>query len=249
MCASLRVGSIVWSARRATPSALARRVKSVSSGARAATIRRSALAPSTTNDFSPWSVQPILLWRASSAIPPASQRPFGSATASAASVSPRAIPGRSAAFCASLPAFRTAFAPSAIDPKYGAHRSARPISSQRDAELDEAGALPSVRLRDGDTGQCQLERELLPHRGLVALGRVHEPPHLADRRLLLEEAPHDPAQLFLLFREAEPHAPILHQRASRWRVGGLTVHGRERRRLSVTDVVDVCGLTAPMEAR
>ena len=97
---------------------------------RAATTISAALAPSTTNDFSPCKVQPPAPRRASSSMPPASQRPFGSATASVASVSPAAIPGSSADFSDSLPAFKTAFAASATDAKYGAHSSARPISSR-----------------------------------------------------------------------------------------------------------------------
>jgi hypothetical protein len=113
----------VVSGRRVTPSASPRSVKKPRPlaprvpSSRATTTRRSAIAPSHTNDFSPWSVQPAPARRASSAMPSASQRPLGSASARAAIVSPAAISGRNARFCPSLPAFRIAFAASAAEPR------------------------------------------------------------------------------------------------------------------------------------
>ena len=66
---------------------------------------------------------------ASIVMPVTSHFPFGSVNASVAIVSPLAMPGSSASFCASVPAFRIAFAASTTDEKYGAHSSTRPISS------------------------------------------------------------------------------------------------------------------------
>src|SRR6266540_1769838 len=62
-------------------------------------------------------------------MPEASHRPLGSVNASAAIVSPDAIPGSSSPSCASDPVFMIAFAASATVEKYGAHNSTRPISS------------------------------------------------------------------------------------------------------------------------
>ena len=62
-------------------------------------------------------------------MPAASHLPLGSVNASVAIVSPLAIGGSSADFCASVPAFRIAFAASTAEEKYGAHSSTRPISS------------------------------------------------------------------------------------------------------------------------
>ena len=61
--------------------------------------------------------------------PAASQRPFGSAKASVAMVSPETMPGSSAVFWASAAAFMMAVAASTAEAKYGAQTRARPISS------------------------------------------------------------------------------------------------------------------------
>ena len=50
-------------------------------------------------------------------MPSASHRPFGSVKASVAMVSPAAMSGSSARFCASLPAFMIAVAASTVEAK------------------------------------------------------------------------------------------------------------------------------------
>ncbi len=77
----------------------------------------------------PSSVYSLPLPFASSVMPSASHFPFGSVNARVAIVSPLAMPGSSAAFSSSLPAFRIALAASTTVEKYGAHSSARPCSS------------------------------------------------------------------------------------------------------------------------
>ena len=62
-------------------------------------------------------------------MPDASHRPFGSVNASAAIVSPDAMPGSSSPCWASVPAFMIASAASTTVEKYGAHNRTRPISS------------------------------------------------------------------------------------------------------------------------
>ena len=62
-------------------------------------------------------------------IPAASHFPDGSVKARVAIVSPEAIPGRSSAFCSSVPALRMALAARQTVEKNGAQSSARPISS------------------------------------------------------------------------------------------------------------------------
>ena len=62
-------------------------------------------------------------------MPAASQRPFGSARARVAIVSPDAMPGSNVFFWSSVPPLRIALAASATVAKNGAHSSARPISS------------------------------------------------------------------------------------------------------------------------
>jgi hypothetical protein len=57
--------------------------------------------------------------------------------------------------------------------------------------------------------QRQLLGQPLPHRRLVALRGVHQPARLGERRRLLEEAAHHPAQLLLLLAEAETHGGIV----------------------------------------
>ena len=76
---------------------------------------------------------------------------------------------------------------------------------EHDAELEEGEALTAVLLGDVEALQAELVRHLAPHRGVVALGRLHQPSHLARRRLRLEEPTHRIAQLFLLVGEGEVH--------------------------------------------
>ena len=138
-------------------------------------------------------------------MPSASHFPFGSVNASVAIVSPLAMPGSSASFSSSVPAFRIALAARTTVEKYGAHSSARPMLLEHDAELDEREALAAVLLGDRQALQAELVRHLRPDRRVVALGRLHEPAHLALGALRLEELPHGVAQLVLLFREREVH--------------------------------------------
>ena len=138
-------------------------------------------------------------------MPDASHLPFGSVNASVAIVSPDAMPGSSSPFWASVPAFMIAFAASTTLEKYGAHSSTRPISSSTIAELDEREPLAAVLLGDVEALEPELVGHLVPHRGVVALGGLHQPAHLARRRLRLQEPPHGVAQLVLLFGEGEVH--------------------------------------------
>jgi len=62
-------------------------------------------------------------------MPSASHRPLSSVKARVAIVSPLAMPGSSSFLAASSPECRIVFAASATVEKYGAHSSARPISS------------------------------------------------------------------------------------------------------------------------
>ena len=127
--------SMVDSAVRVRPLALPDTVKNempsvpVVPAVRATTTMRSAMLPSITNIFSPDNVYLPPDSEASSVMPAASHLPLGSVNASAAIVSPVAMGGSSADFCASVPAFRIAFAASTADAKYGAHSRTRPISS------------------------------------------------------------------------------------------------------------------------
>ena len=212
-CASDRSSA---SARRVTPSAFARRREEESSapGARAATTSRSALAPSTHERLlaveRPADLALARLERDSARVPapvrlrdrerrerlaardPGQERRLlRLAARRSGSRSRRARPTRSTA--------RTAARGPSPRARCRARRSRQPC--------------PPYASGMATPGSASSWRELLPDRGLVALGRVHEPPHLADRRLLLEEAPHDPAQLLLLFREAEPHAAIVSRAA------------------------------------
>src|SRR6476646_4169246 len=134
--ACLRVVSIVCSGVRVRPSASPATVKNmmpsvpVVPAARATTTIVSAVKPSITNIFSPDSLNsPPTFSDASIVMPAASHLPEGSVNASAAIVSPDAMPGSNACFSASVPAARIAPAASTTEEKYGAHSSTRPISS------------------------------------------------------------------------------------------------------------------------
>src|SRR4029079_19634021 len=76
---------------------------------------------------------------------------------------------------------------------------------EHDAELDEGEALAAVLLGDVEALEAELVRNLRPHRGVVALGGLHEPAHLGRGRLRLHELADGVAQLLLLFREGEVH--------------------------------------------
>ncbi|OIQ66490.1 hypothetical protein GALL_519380 [mine drainage metagenome] len=128
--ASLRVGSTTFSARRVSPGASPRTVKNDNPAApRASTTIRSAVCPSTTKLLTPSSRYPPPSRVAGISTPDASHRPFGSVNASAAMQLPSAIAGSNSRFCASVPALTIAVAASTVEEKYGAHSSARPISS------------------------------------------------------------------------------------------------------------------------
>ncbi len=88
-----------------------------------------AVWPSITNIFVPSSVHESPEPLASIVMPDASHLPLGSVNASAATVSPDAMPGSSSPCCASVPAFMIALAARHTVEKYGAHSSTRPISS------------------------------------------------------------------------------------------------------------------------
>ena len=97
---------------------------------RAATRSRLATWPSSTNIFVPLMVHPSPDWVAVASMPASSHLPFGSVKASVAIVSPDAMPGRCSFLAASSPAWSRVVVASTADEKYGAHRSARPISSR-----------------------------------------------------------------------------------------------------------------------
>ena len=90
---------------------------------------RSAVQPSSTKRFSPSSRQPPSAGVAVSATRSNSQRPSGSVSASVPRCVPAASAGNSASFCASVPPCWMAPVASTAEEKYGAHNSARPISS------------------------------------------------------------------------------------------------------------------------
>ena len=171
---------------------------------RATTTIRSATCPSITNIFSPVSVYFPPDSVASSVMPAASHLPVGSVNASVAIVSPLAMPGSSADFSSSVPAFRIALAASTAGEVGGAQQDAAHLL-EHDAELDEGEALAAVLLGDGETLEPELLAHLLPDRGVVALGRLHEAAHFRLGRLGLEELPHRAPQLFLLLGKSEVH--------------------------------------------
>ena len=121
------------------------------------------------------------------------------------------MPGSSAAFCSSVPTFRIAFG--------GEHdrrevRRAQQDAAhllEHDAELDEREALAAVLLGDRERLEAELLAHLLPDRGVVALGGLHQPADLGLRRLGLEELPHRAPQFFLLLGEGEVHclSPVI----------------------------------------
>ena len=97
---------------------------------RAATRIRSAVWPSSTNDLVPeiFQVSPSLVAVAS--MPDSSQRPFGSVKARVAMVSPEAMPGQvGRPWPRRHREWISVLAASTTVEKYGAHSSARPISS------------------------------------------------------------------------------------------------------------------------
>ena len=59
-------------------------------------------------------------------------------------------------------------------------------------------ALAEQHAHQGRPLQAHLLAHLAPHRGVVALGRLHQAAHLRRRRLRLEESTHGVAQLFLV---------------------------------------------------
>jgi hypothetical protein len=131
----LRVWSIVVSGVRVRPDASPSTTKNEMPSSplvparRAATTIVFAVWPSITNILVPSRVYASLEPCASIVMPDASHRPFGSVNASAAMVSPAAMPGSSSPCWASLPAFMMALAANATVEKYGAHNNTRPISS------------------------------------------------------------------------------------------------------------------------
>ena len=90
---------------------------------------RSAVWPSITNIFVPFSTQPSPCCVASMVMPLSSHLPDGSVKASVAMVSPAAMPGRKSFLAASSPLCSSVLAARTTVEKYGAHSSARPISS------------------------------------------------------------------------------------------------------------------------
>ena len=138
-------------------------------------------------------------------MPDASHLPFGSVNARVAIVSPDAMPGSSSPFCASVPAFMIASAASTTLEKYGAHSSTAAHLLEHDRQLHEREPLAAVLLGDVDALEAELVGHLAPHRGVVPLGGLHEPAHLARRRLGVEESANGVAQLVLLFGEREVH--------------------------------------------
>src|SRR5579863_2964825 len=96
---------------------------------RAATTIASATCASGTKNFSPVSVYPEPFLTAFSAIPPASQRPAASATATVAINLPAAILPRNSFFCASDPPSRKIGPPNATVVNNGPGTSALPASS------------------------------------------------------------------------------------------------------------------------
>ena len=79
---------------------------------------------------------------------------------------------------------------------------------EHDAELDEREALAAVLLGDREALQHELLAHLLPHRGVVALGRLHQTAYFRLGRLGLEELPHRAPQLFLFLGEGEVHVVV-----------------------------------------
>src|SRR5437763_873367 len=80
-----------------------------------------------------------------------------------------------------------------------------PPPLEHDAELDEREALTAVGFGDVQALEPELLRHLLPHRLVVALGRLHEASYLRRRRLRLHESADGLAELLLLLREREVH--------------------------------------------
>ena len=83
----------------------------------------------------------------------------------------RRCPGGSSFLAASSPECSSVLAASTTVEKYGAHSSARPISSSTMPSSTKREALAAELLGDGEALQAELLGHLLPHRGVVALGR------------------------------------------------------------------------------
>ena len=128
-----------------------------------------------------------------------SHLPLGSVIASAAIVSPEAIPGSSSACCPGVAPFMIALAESTT-PVCEVRRAQQRCAHlfEHDAELDPREPLAAVLLGDVEALETELVRHLAPHRGVVALIGLHEPPNLRRRRLRLEETPDCVAELVLL---------------------------------------------------
>ena len=121
------------------------------------------------------------------------------------SVSPEAMPGRSSFLAASSPACSSRLVARATVEKYGARQQAAAHLLEHDGELDVAEALAAELLGDDQALEPELVRHLGPHRGVVALGGLHEAADLGLGRLGVEELADDAPQLLLLLGEGEVH--------------------------------------------
>ena len=132
-----------------------------------------------------------------------SQLPLGSVMASVASRAPLAMSGSKLAFCASVPAFRIAFAASTVVEKYGAHKSARPNSSVTMHSSTMPKPAPPYCSGIWMPGSASSSLSLAPDRGIVALGGGHQAANLGGRRFVSEKSPQRRAELLLLVGERE----------------------------------------------
>ena len=138
-------------------------------------------------------------------MPSASHLPLGSVNASAAIVSPDAMPGEELGLLVVGAGVHDGVGREHDGREVGGAQQHAAHLLEHDAELDEGEALPAVLLGDVEALEAELVGHLAPHRGVVALGGLHQPADLGRRRLRLEESTHGVAQLLLLVGEGEVH--------------------------------------------
>ena len=175
---------------------------------RAATIRRSAVWPSTTKAFAPVSLKPLPERTACNLV--CSGRCFApSSTASAASSEPSEIFGRCAAFCASLPPRVSAEAASTAVERNGDGIRVRPISSITTPASTAPSPLPpkfSGTSRPENPISAKLFQSSRENPVASLLSRKLS--QMRHRRLVADKAARAVAQHGLFFGEDECHGGV-----------------------------------------
>ena len=154
----------------------------------------------------PSSTQPSPLLAAASRMLAGSHEPSSSVKASAAMVSPAAMPGSSCCRAASSGLASRAVAASTALARYGPPYRPAPSSSSTMACSANEKPDAAVLLGDRDALQAQLRARLRPHLE-VDLAGVHQLPDPGQRRPVGHEPPDGVPQFFLLLAGTECHAP------------------------------------------